>query len=167
MAIDRSCVLYLRPCLWLIACCCGGHWTVCCYPSQLSRKLYRKLCHGDSSGKRKCEVTSTKPNWQANWTYNAITSLLLNGTFIVRMADMEKTSNKNWLPFSLSLTTSADTFLFKGNDSAPDQLMWEVFSILVDVRNFLHYWLMLERTSFVVRSFGLMLIRSFGLIVGN
>ena len=29
------------------------------------------------SGERKCKVTSIKPNWQANWTYNAITALSL------------------------------------------------------------------------------------------
>jgi len=37
-----------------------------------------------------------KPNWQANWTYNAITSLLLNGTFF-RKTDLDETANMNWL----------------------------------------------------------------------
>jgi len=36
------------------------------------------------SGERKCKVTSIKPKWQAKWTYNATTSLLLNGTFVRR-----------------------------------------------------------------------------------
>jgi len=35
--------------------------------------LVVKLCNGDPSGERKCNVTSIKPNWQANWTYIAIT----------------------------------------------------------------------------------------------
>ena len=52
-----------------------------------------------------------KPNWQANWTYNAITSLLLNGTFVRKTTDLDKTANMNWLPFSLSVTTSADAIL--------------------------------------------------------
>jgi len=50
-----------------------------------------------------------------NWTYNAITSLALNGTFVRRTTDLEKTLNMNWLPFSLSVNTIADEFLFEGN----------------------------------------------------
>ena len=58
------------------------------------------------SGERKCNVTWIKPNWQADWTYNAITSLLSNDTFVRRTSDLEKTANMSWLPFLLSLTTS-------------------------------------------------------------
>jgi len=42
-------------------------------------------------GERKCKVTSTKPNWQANWNYNGITALLLNDTFVWRRTDLQKT----------------------------------------------------------------------------
>jgi len=42
------------------------------------------------SGERNCKVTSTKLNWQANWNYNAITSLMLNNTFVWRRTDLEK-----------------------------------------------------------------------------
>ena len=74
------------------------------------------------SGERRCRVTSIKSNWQANWTCNAITSLLLNGTFNRRATDLEKTANMNWLLISLSVTTIADTFLHKGKVWAHDQL---------------------------------------------
>jgi len=60
-------------------------------------------------------------NWQVNWTYNAITSLLLN-TFIVRTTDLEKTVNMNWLLTWLSVTTITDAFLRKSNVWAHDQL---------------------------------------------
>ena len=49
------------------------------------------------SGERKCNVTWIKPNWQADWTYNAITSLLSNDTFVRRTSDLEKTANMSWL----------------------------------------------------------------------
>jgi len=63
------------------------------------------------SGERKCKVTSIKQNWQVNWTYNAITLLVLNDTFVRRTTDLEKTANVNWLLISLSATTIADAFL--------------------------------------------------------
>ena len=50
-----------------------------------------------------------------SWTYKAMASLLLNGTFVGRTTDLEKTVNMNWLPFSLSVTTSIDAFLYEGN----------------------------------------------------
>ena len=50
-----------------------------------------------------------------NWTCNAITSLTLNGTVVPRTTDLEKTVNMNWLPFSLSVTTIIDAFLYDGN----------------------------------------------------
>jgi len=37
------------------------------------------ICYGDPSGQRKCNVSSIKRNWQVNWTYNAIISLLFEG----------------------------------------------------------------------------------------
>jgi len=46
---------------------------------------------------------------------------LLQGTFIQRTIDLEKTANMNWF-YSLSLTANADTFLYKGNLWAYDQL---------------------------------------------
>ena len=61
----------------------------------------------------RCKVTSIKPNWQANLTYNAITSLLLNGSFVRRITDLEKTAKINYLLFSLTVTISADTFLYQ------------------------------------------------------
>ena len=67
------------------------------------------------SGEPQCKVTSIKPNWQANWTDNEITSLLLNDTFVRRTTDLEKTFNMNWLLISLSVTTISDAFLHKGN----------------------------------------------------
>ena len=73
-------------------------------------------------GERKCKVMSIKPNWPANWTYNAITSLLLNDTFIRRTSDLKKTANMNWLSFSLLVTTNADAFLHKSNVWVHDQL---------------------------------------------
>jgi len=71
------------------------------------------------SGERKCKVVSIKPNLQANWTCNAITSLLLNGAFVRRTTDLEKTVNINWLLIWLSVTTIADAH--KGNVWAHDQ----------------------------------------------
>jgi len=43
-----------------------------------------------------------------------MTLLLLNGTFIQRTNDLEKTANMNWLLISLSVTTIADAFWHKG-----------------------------------------------------
>jgi len=43
------------------------------------------------SSERRCKVTPVKSNWQANWTCNAITSLLLNDTFVRRTTNLEKT----------------------------------------------------------------------------
>ena len=51
-----------------------------------------------------------EPNWQSNWTYNAITSLLLDGTFVRKTTALEKSADMYWLPFSFSATTSADAF---------------------------------------------------------
>jgi len=65
------------------------------------------------SGERKCKVTSIKPHWQANWTYNATTSLSLNDTFLRGTTYLEKTVNMNWLLILLSVTTIADAFLHK------------------------------------------------------
>jgi len=68
-------------------------WTIDNIPLPLvSRMLWLKLCNGDPSGKRKCKVTSIKPIWQANRSYSAITSLLLNGNFVRRTIDLEKTA---------------------------------------------------------------------------
>ena len=67
-------------------------------------------------------MTSIKPNWQGIWTYNAITSLLLNGSFVGRTTDLEKTAKMNWLRFLLWLTSSADTFMHEGNVWAHDEL---------------------------------------------
>jgi len=103
-------------CLWLIARCCDGDYSV---PLLLVIKLNVVKEALQWSGERKCKVTSIKPNWQANWTYNAITSLLLNGTFI-RRTDLETTPNMNWLLISLSVI--ADAFLHKGKVWADDQL---------------------------------------------
>ena len=108
-----------RSCLWLIACCCDGHYSVP-LPVVIKPKAVKEALQW--SGKRKCKVTSIKLNWQANWTYNAITSLLLNGTFIRRTTDSEKTANMNWLLISLSVSTIADAFLHKGKVWAHDQL---------------------------------------------
>jgi len=74
------------------------------------------------SGERKCKVTSIKPNCKANWTCNAIASLLLNDPLVRRRTDLEKTVNMNWLLISLSVTTIADAFLRKGNVCVHDQL---------------------------------------------
>jgi len=38
------------------------------------------------------------------------------------MKDLEKTANMNWLTFSLSVTTSADPFLYDGNGWVHDEL---------------------------------------------
>jgi len=38
-----------------------------------------------------------KPKLQANRTYNAATSLVLDGAFIRRTTDLEKAVNMNWL----------------------------------------------------------------------
>ena len=73
-------------------------------------------------GERKCKVTSIKPNWQTNWTYNAVTSLLLNDTFVRRTTDSEKTVKMNFLLMSLAVTTIADAFVHKGTVWAHDQL---------------------------------------------
>ena len=74
------------------------------------------------SSERKCKVTPVKPNWQANWTYSAITSLLLNDTFVRRTTNLDKTANMNFLLISLSVTTTPDVFLHKGNAWTHDQL---------------------------------------------
>ena len=74
------------------------------------------------SGKRRCKVTPVKPNWQTNWTYNAVTSLLLNDTFIRRTTDLEKTVKMNFLLISLAVTTIADAFVHKGNVWAHDSI---------------------------------------------
>jgi len=93
------------------------------FASGIIRPLH-KLCSGGPWGARKCKVAAIKPKWQAIWTYNVITSLLLNGTFIGRTTDLEKTANINWLvlPFSLSVAKSAEAFLYKGNVYAHDYL---------------------------------------------
>ena len=74
------------------------------------------------SGERKCKVTPVKRNWQTNWTYNAVTSLLLNDTFVRRTTYLEKTVETNFLLISLAVTTIADAFVYKGNVWANDQL---------------------------------------------
>ena len=89
-------------------------------PLVIKRKVLKEALQW--SGERKCKVTSIKPNWPANWTYNAITSLLLNDTFIGRTTDLEKTVNMNRLLIWLPVTTIADAFLHKGNVWAHDQL---------------------------------------------
>ena len=71
------------------------------------------------SDERKCTVAPVKPNWQAIWTYNAITSLLLNDTYVRRTTDLEKTVDINFLLMPLSVTTSADAH--KGKVWAHDQ----------------------------------------------
>jgi len=48
-------------------------------------------------------------------------TLVLNGTFVRRATDLEKTANMNFLPFLHSLTTSTDVFLYKGNVWAHDE----------------------------------------------
>ena len=67
-------------------------------------------------------MTSIKPKWQANWSYNATTSHLLNDTFVRRTTDLENNIDMNWLLISLSVTTIADAFLHEGNVLACDQL---------------------------------------------
>ena len=75
------------------------------------------------SGERKCKATSIKPNWQANWTYNAIISHLLNDTFLRKTTDLEKTVNINWLLIQLSvITIYRRRFLAKRQAWAYDQL---------------------------------------------
>ena len=54
----------------------------------------------------------TKPNRKANWTYNYFA--LVERHFHSKNDWLKKTANMNWLPFSLSLTTSSDAFLYKG-----------------------------------------------------
>ena len=97
-------------------------WTLDSVPLPLviKQKLVKEAMQwGDE---HKCKVTSIKPNWQAIWTYNAITSLLLNDTFIGRTTDLEKTVNMNRLLIWLSVTTIADAFLHKSNVWARDHL---------------------------------------------
>jgi len=73
-------------------------WTLESKPLPLVKVLRESL---QWRGERKCNVTSIEPNWQANWNHNAITSLLLNDTFVRRTTDLEKTVNTNWLLISL------------------------------------------------------------------
>jgi len=58
-------------------------------------------------------VNQTELTSELTSSSNAITSLLLSGTFVRRTTDLEKTANiyMNWLPFSLSVTASADASL--------------------------------------------------------
>ena len=63
-------------------------------------------------------VNQTELTSKLNLQYS---SPLLHGSFIQRTTDLEKTANMNWF-YSLSLTTSADTFLYKGNVWAHDKL---------------------------------------------
>ena len=67
------------------------------------------------SGKRKYTVTPVKPKWQASWTYNAITSPMLNDTFVRSTTDLGKTVKMNFLLISLSVTTVADPSVHEGN----------------------------------------------------
>jgi len=46
------------------------------------------------SDQRQCKVAWIKLNWQANGTYKAITSLLLNDTFIRTTTDLEKIAHE-------------------------------------------------------------------------
>jgi len=41
--------------------------------------------------------------------------LVVNGTFVRKVTDSEKTANMNFLLFSHSLTRSTDAFLYEGN----------------------------------------------------
>ena len=95
LGMHSSCPPAIHPCLWRMSCCCVGHFKQCTatIPRAESCKvaLLKLLCYGDPNGDLKCKVTSVKSNWQRNWTYNAITSLFLNGTFVRRTNDMEKT----------------------------------------------------------------------------
>jgi len=60
---------------------------------------------------------------QSNWNDKQTEiTLVLNGTFVRRASDLEKTANMNFLPYSHSLTRSTDVFLYKGNIWAHDQL---------------------------------------------
>jgi len=62
-------------------------------------------------------VNQTELTSEFNLQCNYSKSLSLNDTFVRRTTDLEKTANMIWLSFSLSLTTSADTFLY-GNAGA-------------------------------------------------
>ena len=59
------------------------------------------------------DVNQTEMKSELN--LSAISSHLLNRTFVrVTTMDLDRTANMNWLiPFLLSLTTSADAFLYK------------------------------------------------------
>jgi len=115
----------LRPCWWLIACGCVG-----IRRCNVTTRNSAENCKGSSamkiqSSEPKCKVTRIERNWQATWKYNGITSLRLNGTFVRRTTDLEKTTNTNWLPFSLSVTTSADAFCAQEQLSAIWRNTWK------------------------------------------
>jgi len=95
-------------------------WTLGSVPLVIKPKVVKEALQW--SGEPKCKVTSIESNWQTNWTYNAITSLLLNDTSVRRTTDLEKTFNMNWLLISFSVTTISDAFLHKGNVWAHYQL---------------------------------------------
>ena len=88
-----SCAPQLCPCLWLIACCSIGHKTVYRYQSLIKPKVVNRSSAVKIWGARTFQCYVNQPNWQANWTYenSTITSLLLNGIFVRRMTDLEKT----------------------------------------------------------------------------
>ena len=85
-----------------------------------------QLCNGDPIGECKCKVTSIKPNWQAKRI--ELTMQLLHSYWTPLSFEEQLTWRKlltwtnQWLLTALSVTTSSDAFLHKGNICAHDQL---------------------------------------------
>ena len=70
------CVPQLRPCLWLILCCSGGHQTA---PNVIKPKVVKETLQWRPERLAQVQSYVNQTELQVNWTYNAISSLLFNG----------------------------------------------------------------------------------------